>query len=81
LFGRSTTASGDASLPDAVIARLARGGEIVLAASTASQLSFSFRAAFMREVRTCAAGGSGGRRTVPPVKQLVRIGSLSLRLG
>jgi 3-hydroxyethyl bacteriochlorophyllide a dehydrogenase len=44
-------ASGDAGILDAVIARLAVGGEIVLAGFYADPLSFRFPPAFMREAR------------------------------
>jgi len=43
--------SGDASLLDTLIGRLARGGEIVLAGFYDKPLSFSFPPAFMREAR------------------------------
>lgn len=43
--------SGDASLLDTLIARLAPGGEIVLAGFYADPVSFQFPAAFMREAR------------------------------
>ncbi len=49
-------ASGDAAVLDQLIARLARGGEIVLAGFYPGQVSFAFPAAFMREARLrCAA--------------------------
>ena len=44
-------ASGDAGLLDTLIARLARGGEIVLAGFYEAPLSFAFPPAFMREAR------------------------------
>jgi bacteriochlorophyllide a dehydrogenase len=44
-------ASGDASMLDALIARLAPGGEIVLAGFYAEPLAFTFPPAFMREAR------------------------------
>ena len=44
-------ASGDGSLLDSLIQRLAPGGEIVLAGFYAERLSFSFPPAFMREAR------------------------------
>jgi 3-hydroxyethyl bacteriochlorophyllide a dehydrogenase len=44
-------ASGDPNLLDGLIARLARGGEIVLAGFYADRLSFAFPPAFMREAR------------------------------
>ncbi len=48
--------SGDASLLDALIARLAPGGEIVLAGFYSEPLAFAFAPAFMREARLrCAA--------------------------
>lgn len=43
--------SGDASLLDALIARLAPGGEIVLAGFYSEPLAFAFPPAFMREAR------------------------------
>ncbi len=44
-------ASGDAAALDGLIARLAPGGEIVLAGFYADRLSFAFPPAFMREAR------------------------------
>jgi 3-hydroxyethyl bacteriochlorophyllide a dehydrogenase len=44
-------ASGDAGLLDALVGRLARGGEIVLAGFYEDRLSFAFPPAFMREAR------------------------------
>ena len=44
-------ASGDASLLDGLIGRLAPGGEIVLAGFYSERLSFAFPPAFMREAR------------------------------
>lgn len=44
-------ASGDAGLLDALIGRLAAGGEIVLAGFYSEPLSFAFAPAFMREAR------------------------------
>jgi len=43
--------SGDPNLLDALVARCARGAEIVLAGFYAERLSFAFPPAFMREVR------------------------------
>jgi 3-hydroxyethyl bacteriochlorophyllide a dehydrogenase len=43
--------SGDASLLDSLIARLAPGGEIVLAGFYSQPLSFAFPPAFMRRAR------------------------------
>jgi bacteriochlorophyllide a dehydrogenase len=44
-------ASGDGSLLDGLIGRLARGGEVVLAGFYEAPLSFSFPPAFMREAK------------------------------
>jgi 3-hydroxyethyl bacteriochlorophyllide a dehydrogenase len=44
-------ASGDSKLLDTLLARLAKGGEVVLAGFYDQPLSFSFPAAFMREAR------------------------------
>ena len=44
-------ASGDSGLLDALIGRLAPGGELVLAGFYADRLSFAFPPAFMREAR------------------------------
>ena len=44
-------ASGDATLLEPLIGRLARGGEVVLAGFYSDPLSFNFPAAFMREAR------------------------------
>ena len=43
--------SGDASLLDSLIGRIAPGGEIVLAGFYSERLSFAFPPAFMREAR------------------------------
>jgi 3-hydroxyethyl bacteriochlorophyllide a dehydrogenase len=43
--------SGDSKLLDTLIARLARGGEVVLAGFYDQPLSFAFPSAFMREAR------------------------------
>lgn len=43
--------SGDASILDALIGRLAPGGEVVLAGFYTEPMSFNFTAAFMREAR------------------------------
>ncbi|MFO1115152.1 MAG: chlorophyll synthesis pathway protein BchC [Beijerinckiaceae bacterium] len=55
-YTRICDVSGDAGLLDALIARLAPSGEIVLAGFYSERLSFSFPPAFMREARIrCAA--------------------------
>lgn len=47
--------SGDAGILDSLVARLAPGGEIVLAGFYAERLSFAFPAAFMKEARVRVA--------------------------
>ncbi|MGD9769884.1 MAG: chlorophyll synthesis pathway protein BchC, partial [Pseudolabrys sp.] len=69
--------SGDATLLDALIARLAPGGEIVLAGFYSEPLSFAFPPAFMREVRLRVAAEWRPSDLVA-VKALVESGRLSL---
>ena len=70
-------ASGDPALLDKLIARLAPGGEIVLAGFYAERLSFEFPPAFMREARIRIAA-----EFRPPdldaVRRAIEDGSLSL---
>jgi bacteriochlorophyllide a dehydrogenase len=69
--------SGDASLLDTLIARLAPGGEVVLAGFYRQDLRFAFAPAFMREARIRIAA-----QWQPPdlqaVTALVTGGALSL---
>lgn len=69
--------SGDAQILDTLVARLAPGGEIVLAGFYSDRLSFAFAPAFMREarLRVAAEWKSGD---VQAVQELVRSGALSL---
>jgi 3-hydroxyethyl bacteriochlorophyllide a dehydrogenase len=69
--------SGDAQILDTLIARLAPGGEIVLAGFYSDRMSFAFAPAFMREarMRVAAEWKSGD---VQAVQDLVRRGALSL---
>jgi 3-hydroxyethyl bacteriochlorophyllide a dehydrogenase len=69
--------SGDANLLDTLIARVRRGGEVVLAGFYADRLSFSFPPAFMREARIRAAAewNDGDLRATA---ELVADGRLSL---
>jgi 3-hydroxyethyl bacteriochlorophyllide a dehydrogenase len=69
--------SGDASLLDALIARLAPGGEVVLAGFYSERVSFAFAPAFMRETRLRAAA-EWQRPDLLAVKTLVEDGVLSL---
>jgi bacteriochlorophyllide a dehydrogenase len=70
-------ASGDAALLDALIARLAPGGEVVLAGFYSERLSFAFPPAFMREARIRAAA-EWRPSDLAAVKALVESGALSL---
>lgn len=70
-------ASGDSSILDTLIARLAPGGEIVLAGFYTDPLSFAFPPAFMREAQIRAAA-EWQRPDLLAVKELVETGRLSL---
>ena len=69
--------SGDSSILDKLIARLAPGGEIVLAGFYSDPLHFAFAPAFMREaqIRTAA---EWQRPDLLAVKELAETGRLSL---
>jgi 3-hydroxyethyl bacteriochlorophyllide a dehydrogenase len=69
--------SGDASLIDTLIQRLAPGGEIVLAGFYSDRISFAFAPAFMKEARIRAAA-EWKRPELLAVKALVEDGVLSL---
>ena len=69
--------SGDGSLLDRLIARLAPGGEVVLAGFYSAPLSFSFPPAFMREARIRVAA-EWREGDLVAVKALVACGALSL---
>ena len=69
--------SGDASLLDALIARLAPGGEVVLAGFYKQSLSFAFAPAFMREAQIRVAA-QWKRPDLEAVTAMVEGGSLSL---
>jgi 3-hydroxyethyl bacteriochlorophyllide a dehydrogenase len=70
-------ASGDPDILDSLVARLAFGGEIVLAGFYPDRVSFSFPPAFMREARLRMA--AEWRPTdLAVVKRLIEDGSLSL---
>ncbi len=68
--------SGDSSILDALVSRLAPGGEIVLAGFYADRLSFSFPPAFMKEARMRVAA-QWQKADMLAVKQLVDSGRLS----
>ncbi len=69
--------SGDSGILDKAIARLSRGGEVVLAGFYSEPLSFNFAPAFMREaqIRTAA---EWQRADMLAVKELAETGRLSL---
>lgn len=69
--------SGDAGLLDRLIARLAPGGEVVLAGFYSDRLAFDFAPAFMREARIRAAA-EWRRADLLAVKELVETGRVSL---
>jgi bacteriochlorophyllide a dehydrogenase len=69
--------SGDASLLDALIGRLAPGGEIVLAGFYAAPLRFAFPPAFMREARLRVAA-EWTEPDLHAVRKLAAEGRLSL---
>ncbi|MGQ0619253.1 MAG: chlorophyll synthesis pathway protein BchC [Panacagrimonas sp.] len=69
--------SGDASLLDSLIARLAPGGEIVLAGFYSEPLSFAFPPAFMREARIRVAA-QWAPSDLSAVNALAESGRLSL---
>jgi 3-hydroxyethyl bacteriochlorophyllide a dehydrogenase len=69
--------SGDGSLLDRLIARLAPGGEVVLAGFYSEPLSFAFPPAFMREARLRVAA-EWREPDLHAVKALIQSGALSL---
>ena len=69
--------SGDSSVLDTLIGRLAPGGEIVLAGFYSERVSFSFPMAFMREAQIRAAA-EWKRPDLLTVKALIEDGVLSL---
>ncbi|MEY2655195.1 MAG: hypothetical protein RLZZ524_2223 [Pseudomonadota bacterium] len=69
--------SGDAGLLDTLVARLAPGGEVVLAGFYAAPLSLSFPPAFMREARIRVAA-EWKRPDLLAVQQLLQDGRLDL---
>ena len=71
-------ASGDAELLDALIARLAPGGEVVLAGFYAAPLQFAFAPAFMREARIRVAA-EWHAEDLTAVNRLIAEGALCLR--
>lgn len=70
--------SGDSQILDTLVARLAPGGEIILAGFYSDSLSFSFPPAFMREARLRIAA-EWKEQDLRAVKHLVESGSLDLK--
>ena len=69
--------SGDASIIDRLVARSAKGGQIVLAGFYATPLGFSFAPAFMRET-TIRIAAEFTRGDLSVVRDLVQAGTLDL---
>ncbi len=69
--------SGDATILDSLIARLAPGGEVVLAGFYSDPLSFAFPPAFMREAAVRVAA-QWRPSDLLAVRRLVETGALSL---
>jgi 3-hydroxyethyl bacteriochlorophyllide a dehydrogenase len=76
-YKRIFDVSGDPEILDALVQRLAPGGEIVLAGFYESPLSFSFPPAFIREARIRVAA-QWLEADLLEVKRVVEDGSLSL---
>lgn len=70
-------ASGNGALLDALIGRIARGGEIVLAGFYTAPLAFAFPPAFMKEARLRVAA-EWTRDDLAATRTLVESGALSL---
>jgi 3-hydroxyethyl bacteriochlorophyllide a dehydrogenase len=76
-YATITDMSGDATILDSLIARLAPGGEVVLAGFYEAPLSFAFPAAFMREARIRVAA-QWRPEDLAAVTGLIESGRLSL---
>lgn len=76
-YGAIYDASGDAGLVDALVGRLAPGGEIVLAGFYSERVSFAFPPAFMREARFRVAA-QWQRADLDAVVELAGSGALDL---
>lgn len=72
-----TDVSGDSAILDGLVARLATGGEIVLAGFYSAALFFAFPPAFMREARFRVAA-QWQRADLDEAGRLVEMGALSL---
>jgi 3-hydroxyethyl bacteriochlorophyllide a dehydrogenase len=76
-YGTIYDASGDSAILDTLVARLTRGGEVVLAGFYHAPLSFTFPPAFMREARFRIAA-EFRPSDLAAVQALIARGALSL---
>jgi bacteriochlorophyllide a dehydrogenase len=76
-YRRICDVSGDSAILDTLIARMAPGGEVILAGFYSQPLTFSFPPAFMREARIQVAA-EWRPPDIVAVKRLVDSGRLSL---
>jgi len=76
-YRRICDVSGDPNLLDALVSRLARGGEINLAGFYDQRLSFAFPGAFMREARI-RISAEWSENDLSAVAEMVDAGALSL---
>jgi 3-hydroxyethyl bacteriochlorophyllide a dehydrogenase len=76
-YGCIYDATGDASLLDALVGRIAKGGEIVLAGFYAEPLTFAFPPAFMKEARIRVAA-EWTRDDLIATRALIESGALTL---
>jgi bacteriochlorophyllide a dehydrogenase len=76
-YGCIYDATGDASLLDALVGRIAKGGEIVLAGFYAEPLTFAFPPAFMKEARIRVAA-EWTRDDLIATRALIESGALNL---
>jgi 3-hydroxyethyl bacteriochlorophyllide a dehydrogenase len=76
-YRRICDVSGDSEILDTLIARMAPGGEVILAGFYSKPVAFSFPPAFMREARIQVAA-EWRPPDIVAVKQLVDSGRLSL---
>ncbi|MEM8788118.1 MAG: chlorophyll synthesis pathway protein BchC [Pseudomonadota bacterium] len=76
-YGAIYDVSGDAKILDTLIARLRKGGELVLAGFYAAPLTFAFPPAFMKEARLRVAA-EWSPADLQAVRLLIEAGDLSL---
>ena len=69
--------SGDSAILDALVARLAPGGEVVLAGFYAERMSFAFPPAFMKEARVRVAA-QWQKRDLETARAMIESGALDL---